>query len=248
MLFTTLLGKASTKLSSTDANRTTNVRLAAEACHGVVLNAGDEFSFNSVVGKRTEARGYKNAKIFMAGEIVDGVGGGICQVSSTLYIAGLLSELEIVKRTNHMFKVAYTPVGQDATVAWGSIDFVFKNNTKYPMYITSKLVGNIMEVEIYGTRQQTEGREVRLESVVLSTTKYETKYKKTDTLKEGVTKVDQAGTNGYTSETYRVILQDGAVVVRERVNKSTYRPSSRIILLGTAPASTGIAASGTGDS
>ncbi len=93
------------------------------------------FSYNNTLGERTAATGYKNAKVYMAGEVVDGIGGGICQISSTLYNAVLKSNMEIVERRNHQFVTSYVPAGRDATVAYGSIDFKFKNTRKYAIKI-----------------------------------------------------------------------------------------------------------------
>ena len=117
----------STKYDVSNTNRTKNLELSAEKINGTVLMPGEEFSYNQVVGKRTVEAGYKNAKIYSGGQVVDGLGGGICQISSTLYNAVLMADLEITERRNHYFKTSYVPAGRDATVVWGSIDFKFKN-------------------------------------------------------------------------------------------------------------------------
>ena len=114
-------------------NRTSNVKLAAQFVNGTVLMPDEVFSFNEVVGERTEARGFKEAKVFVKNEIVDGIGGGICQISSTLYKASLFADLQIVERTNHSFTVDYTQLGEDATVYYGAVDYKFKNNTPFPL-------------------------------------------------------------------------------------------------------------------
>jgi len=124
------LGSFVTKYSN-NANRTTNLRLASNKINGTVIMPGDTFSYNKIVGERTIAAGYKNASVFENGRIVDGLGGGICQVSTTLYNAVLYANLQIVERTNHMFLAGYADGGRDATVAYGSLDFRFKNNRKF---------------------------------------------------------------------------------------------------------------------
>ena len=137
-----------------NANRTTNLRLASDKINGVVLMPGEVFSYNSIVGERTIAAGYKNAAIYENGQVVDGLGGGICQVSSTLYNAVLYANLEVVERTNHMFLTTYVSGGRDATVAYGSLDFKFKNNRDYPVRIASSVQGGYCTVQIYGLKKE----------------------------------------------------------------------------------------------
>ena len=115
---------------------------------------GEVFSYNSIVGERTIAAGYKNAAIYENGQVVDGLGGGICQVSSTLYNAVLYANLEVVERTNHMFLTTYVSGGRDATVAYGSLDFKFKNNRDYPVRIASSVQGGYCTVQIYGLKKE----------------------------------------------------------------------------------------------
>lgn len=135
-----------------NANRTTNLRLAANKINGTVLMPGETFSYNTIVGERTIAAGYRNAAIYENGQVVDGLGGGICQVSTTLYNSVLKSDLEIVERTNHMFLATYAPGGLDATVAYGSLDFKFKNNRNYPIKVVATIENGYCTVQIYGLR------------------------------------------------------------------------------------------------
>lgn len=137
-----------------NANRTNNLRLASNKINGKVLMPGETFSYNNVVGERTWAAGYRNAAIYENGQVVDGLGGGICQVSSTLYNSVLRSNLEVVERSNHMFKTSYLGGGLDATVAYGSLDFKFKNNRNYPVKIVSSVGGGYCTVQIYGLRTE----------------------------------------------------------------------------------------------
>ena len=133
--FHDVLGTYRTNYNASLKGRTQNVSLAAKKINGTVLNNGDIFSFNKTVGKRTAAAGFSTATIFTNGELSEELGGGICQVSSTLYYATLLADLKIVERRNHMFTVSYAKNGLDATVAYGSIDFRFKNNYSAPIKI-----------------------------------------------------------------------------------------------------------------
>lgn len=133
-------------------NRTINLSLASNKINGKVLMPGETFSYNNIVGERTWANGFRNAAIYENGQVVDGLGGGICQVSSTLYQSVLRANLEIVERSNHMFLTSYLGGGLDATVAYGSLDFKFKNNRNYPIKIVSSVGGGYCTVQVYGLR------------------------------------------------------------------------------------------------
>lgn len=129
------LASFTTKYSTKDKGRSANIHLAADKINGTVLKENDEFSFNEVVGKRTSKNGFKTAKIISGGKYVDGIGGGICQVSTTLYNTALFSNMTITSARNHGLKVSYVDPGRDATVSWGSIDFKFKNPYKQDIKI-----------------------------------------------------------------------------------------------------------------
>lgn len=173
-LFADCLGTKTTTFKSSNSNRCTNVRLAAEKIDGVVLNPGETFSFNDVVGKRTAAAGFKPAGAYAGGEEVQQIGGGICQVSSTLYCSALLSNLQITSRSCHYFAVSYVPYGLDATVSWGGPEFKFKNNRDYPIKIVAKCDMNAksLTVEIWGT--DVDGTYV--EMTYAASTVYDTQY------------------------------------------------------------------------
>ena len=149
-LFQDVLGSVSTNHTN-DANRNTNLKLACKAINGKLIRPGETFSYNATLGERTEKKGYKPAGAYMAGKSVQTVGGGICQVSSTLYYACLKADLEIVERTAHGFTVSYMPYGMDATVSWGSLDYKFKNNTDYPIRIEAWVSDGQVHVKLIGT-------------------------------------------------------------------------------------------------
>jgi len=134
-----------------DSNRLGNIKLAANAINGLVLLPGEEFSFNEVVGQRTYERGFREAPIFRNGEVVTGIGGGICQVSSTIYAALRPTQIKVTERRAHGLPVAYLPEGYDATVSWNGIDFKFVNNTDYPIRIETEIEGRSVTARIYGT-------------------------------------------------------------------------------------------------
>ena len=145
------------------ANRCANVARAASLINGKVIAPGDVFSFNDTVGHRTIENGFSTAKEYVDGKSVDGIGGGTCQVSSTLYSAVLYADLSIVERLNHMMTVGYIPLGQDATVSDGGVDFKFKNNTDYPIKVSAYTSGATITVSIIGTDWEPH-REVKISS------------------------------------------------------------------------------------
>ena len=224
--FPDLLATYSTRYDASNTNRTTNLRLASNKINGTVIMPGEVFSYNKVVGKRTIAAGYKNAAIFSEGQVVDGLGGGICQVSSTLYNAALYADMTMTSRTNHMFVPSYVKAGRDATVVWGSIDFKFKNERDYPIKIESSVSGGVCTVSFYGLRRQTE-YDIEIETDLIRTIKYTTKYDYDSNKKAGT--VLQGGANGSVVDAYRVYYLNGQFVKREKLSRDTYDAQARII-------------------
>ncbi|MDP4132545.1 MAG: VanW family protein [Bacillota bacterium] len=236
-LFRDSLGSFSTSYSSSNANRSSNIALAASKINGKIYMPGESFSYNGAVGKRTPEAGFLLAGAYVNGETVQEYGGGICQVSSTLYNAVLYSNLEVVKRTCHMFTVGYVPLGRDATVDWGNIDFVFRNNTDYPIKVIAHTTPdkNVC-IEIRGTK--TENFEVVMETSTASSIPYNTQTKVVDWLKPGKIKVESKGVNGVTCSTYRIVKVDGQEVSRKFESKSYYQPKDEIIDVGDSTKST----------
>lgn len=226
------LGTYTTRYDPTNKNRSNNLEISAKKINGTIIMPGETFSYNQTVGERTIAEGYKEAGAYAGGRVVQDVGGGICQTSSTLYNAVLLANLEIVDRSNHQFLTSYVPAGRDATVAWGSIDFQFKNTREYPIKIEASVKNGVCTMSIYGIKEETE-YEVVIQPVVLSYIPYTTKYEDDSTLEEGKEVVEQSGYTGCTSETYRIIKLNGEVVSKTLLSKDTYDPMTRIIRRGT---------------
>ena len=162
-IFTDMLSTFSTNYVN-NPNRTTNLRIAAQKISGTVLMPDEVFSYNNIVGERTVAAGYKNAAIFVNGGVEDGLAGGICQVSSTLYNAVIGANLEIVERHNHSQLTSYLPGGKDATVVWGRYDFQFKNSRSYPIRIDMSVENGIANATFYGIRENDEYSEISIES------------------------------------------------------------------------------------
>lgn len=175
-LFRDILGEARTPYKGADStNRNTNLALACAAINGLVLMPGETFSYNETLGPRTAAKGYKPAPSYEGGMTVDTLGGGICQISSTLYYSTLFADLEIVRRYNHGYVSDYIDPGMDATVTWGGADFKFKNNTNWPIRIEAWRADGYVNVKIYGTDER--DYYVKMTYQVVSTTDYETVYR-----------------------------------------------------------------------
>lgn len=151
LLFRDCLGKQTTSYSTSGSGRCTNVELSASKINGVILNPGETFSYNDVVGKRTAEAGFKTASAYAGGKVVQEIGGGICQTSSTLYCAVLYANLKITARDCHHFAVSYLPYGMDATVSWGGPEFKFQNNRDFPIKIVTHCENKQLTVEIWGT-------------------------------------------------------------------------------------------------
>lgn len=226
------LGTYTTRYDPSNKNRSNNIAISAEKIDGTIVLPGETFSYNQVVGERTIAEGYKEAGAYAGGRVVQDVGGGICQTSSTLYNAALYANLEIVDRSNHQFLTSYVSAGRDATVAWGSIDFQFKNNRSYPIKIEATAKNGVCTMSIYGIKEETE-YEVIIQSVVLSYIPYTTKYENDSSLAEGEEVVEQSGYTGCTSEAYKILKLNGEVVSKTLLSKDTYDPMTRIIRRGT---------------
>ena len=223
--FPHLLASFSTKYVN-NPNRTTNLRLASNKINSKVIMPGETFSFNKVVGKRTVAAGYKNAAIFQDGQVTDGLAGGICQISSTLYNAALKADMTIVSRRNHMFIPSYVDGGRDATVVWGSTDFVFKNERNYPVKIESTVSDGVARVAFYGFKRETE-YDIDIETQKVKTIQFNTVSQKKSGYSKG--EVIQGGVNGSVWDSWRVYRLNGEVVKREKLYRDTYDAQNKII-------------------
>lgn len=229
--FPDLLATYSTSYASSNANRSTNIALAASKINGTVLMPGEEFSFNGTVGKRTASAGFKTATVYSNGQVTTDYGGGICQVSSTLYNSVLRANLEITNRVNHTFTVGYVPIGLDATVSWGAPDFKFKNSRNYPVKIVATTSNKRLTISVYGLKEDVE-YEVELVSYKTGTVPYSTVYTTDSSLGKGKTKVVQSGSNGATSVAYKILKLNGQEVSRTLLSKDTYSPHNQIIARG----------------
>lgn len=197
--FPDLLSTFSTNYAVSNRNRTTNLILAANKINGTVLMPGETFSYNKVVGARTISAGYKEAPIYVQGEVVDGLGGGICQITSTLYNAVVYANLEVTQRSNHQFVPSYVTASRDATVVYGSLDFQFKNNRNYPIKLVCSVSGGIANFKIFGLKQD-DDCQVEISSYVTGKT-----------------------STALYSEAYKILKRDGKVVGSQLLSKDTYK-------------------------
>ena len=228
-VFPNLLSSFSTRFDENNKERSNNLNIAASKIDGTILAPGEEFSYNKIVGERSIAAGYKEAKIYQGGKVIDGLGGGICQISSTLYNAVVCANLDVTERYNHQFITSYVQPGRDATVAYGSKDFKFKNNRTYPIRIDVYITSGIAKVDIYGIKEK-DDKEIDIDVETISTIPYETKYQTDSSLPSNTEKLKQRGANGVIVKAYKLIKQNGITISKNLLSKDSYIPLDRIIL------------------
>ncbi|MBO5142899.1 MAG: VanW family protein [Clostridia bacterium] len=234
VLFGEILATYKTTYNASNKDRSTNLEVAARNMNGTILLPGEEFSYNKVVGQRTYANGFKDAHIFSGGKVVDGLGGGICQISSTLYNAILkVDGIEITERKNHMLYPEYVEPSLDATVVWGSIDFRFKNNRETPIKIVSSVKNGTATTTIYGKKAKNEPI-IELQSVIEKTIPYTTVTEYDDKMYEDETVVTQTPVNGYVSKAYKIVKDStGKQISKTLISSDTYKQTSKIMTVGT---------------
>lgn len=235
--FPDLLATFSTRFDGSNYNRNTNIKLAAQKVNGTVILPGEKFSFNTIVGSRTIEAGFKEGTAYIGGKVVPDVGGGVCQVSSTIYNTALLANLQIVERSNHMFTTGYVAASRDATVYYGSLDFIFKNSRKYPIKMVASANGGVCKVSIYGIKEEKE-YEVIIQSKITSYINPTTIYKEDPTLEEGKEVVEQTAITGCRSEGYKILKLNGKIVSQTLLSKDTYKSRNKIVRRGTKKTAT----------
>ena len=226
------LSSSSTMYDGGLKGRTTNLQIACSKINGKVVLPGEVFSYNKALGPRTASAGYKNAKIYQSGEVIDGLGGGICQISTTLYNAILKANLEPVERRNHQFVTSYIGPGLDATVVYGVTDFKFKNTRKYPIKIAASAKNGMATVSIYGIKEDEEYK-VSLRTEIVSTIPTSTKYIEDPNMPIGKEVIKQKGANGKKTQTYITKTLNGKVVSSKVLSRDTYDAMQTIIIKGT---------------
>lgn len=231
-IFKQTLSKYTTIYDAGNKSRANNIALACKTINGTIILPGETFSYNKVLGNTTKEKGYQLGGAYVGGKVVQAYGGGICQVSTTLYNSVLYANLEIVERYNHSYAVSYVPAGRDATVSYGGKDFKFKNNRKYPIKIVANAKNGVVNISLKGIKEDKE-YDIEISSSVLSTTPFETTYQDNNTLAEGKQKIIQKGHNGYKSKAYKIVKYNGKVISKTLLSSDTYKPMNRIIEKGT---------------
>lgn len=224
-----------TTKTTSNSNRNENIRLACNALNGTIVNPGQEFSFNDTTGARTEAKGYKPATAYLNGEIVQEPGGGVCQVSSTLYNAVIFAGLKSTERHAHSYEPSYVTPGEDAAVSFGGPDFKFVNNSDFPVAIKTSFANQELTTSIYGVQILKDGEKIRMSSEKKGTIDPPAPtYEEDQTLQLDEEKVTKEAVPGSSWSTYLVTYEDGKEVSREFFHNSSYRGKAAIIKRNTS--------------
>lgn len=232
-----VLGTFTTHFSDSNAGRKTNIRVGTANINGSVVYPGETLSASEKMKKRTAENGYAVASAYENGLTVDAIGGGVCQVSSTLYNAVIRAELEVVERSPHSMKVSYVEPADDAAIAEGLKDFVFKNNSDYPVYIEGITSGTSVTFTVYGKETRPANRKVSFVSNILETTDPGNTFTLDASLPVGTVTRTQAAHQGIKAELIKVVTVDGKEESRKVFNKSNYKMTNNLYSVGTAGAS-----------
>jgi vancomycin resistance protein YoaR len=225
-----VMAEFSTKFPAYQTSRNTNIRLASSKLSGQILMPGEQLSFNTCVGRRTVQGGYRVAPVLVNGRHDTGIGGGICQVSTTFYNAALLADIKIVKRNNHSIPSAYVAVGRDATVDYGTLDFVIENNQPSPIAVVSTFETGKLTFRILG--KKIPGKSVKITTSGHSAWGNGVKTVVNRSLPAGTRRVIERGSAGHAITTFRIVYENGVEVRRDALGRSIYRGSARIIEVG----------------
>lgn len=228
------LGGYTTKYNANGNGRDKNLQVAASKLNGTVILPNRILSVNETIGPTTKENGYYQAPVIVSGKLVPGYGGGVCQIATTTYNAALLSELEVVERSNHSLPVGYIDLSRDATVAGTTIDLKFKNNTEYPIYVESMADKGDLTVNVYGYETRNAARTIDFEPVVIEKIPPPPgKMIEDPSLPKGTRVTNQSGKYGYKAKLYKLIYENGELVNKEAVNYSYYRPVAGEVRVGT---------------
>lgn len=226
-----VIGEYSTSFKTSTQDRAENIRLSAKSLRGKILLPGEEFSYNNTTGPRESRFGYKEANVIMDGELIPGVGGGVCQTSTTMYNALLLSNLTITERHKHSLPPTYVKYGQDAAVAYGYLDLKFRNDFDYPIYIDTKTTSDRVYIYIYGDIKSKDYT-IRIEPEIIETIQAEVEEVYDESLKPGEKILTQKGRTGYKVKTYKTMIKDGEVINKSEITSDYYRGRNYIYKVG----------------
>ena len=235
-----VLGIYTTRFSTAAVGRTENIRLSAKSINGKLMKPNDVFSFNDVVGYRSAERGYQEAPVIVKGKMEPGIGGGICQVSTTLFNAVLLADLGIVERRNHSFPSSYVPIGLDATVDYGSKDLRFRNTRQSDIYLWLRVEGNRVTAAVLGNKSKEPVPSLKFFSEVVEVIPMEVEKIEDMTVPAGTEVVEEKGKDGYLTATYRVrngqkqLLHRDKYIAKKRVVR--FNPNSAVAVTAKSEA------------
>jgi vancomycin resistance protein YoaR len=221
-----------TTFSAADAPRVHNIGLIAAAVHGSLVRPGQVFSMNAATGQRTAAKGYRTAHVIQNGEIVDGLGGGVCQAGTTMFNAAFFGGLPVVERRNHSLHISHYPMGRDATLNWPGTDLKFRNDSPYGIYITSRATPSTLTFTFWST-----SRGYKVTSSTSAASNFRpppTRYKDDPALPKGEEVVEESGSSGFDVTVSRTVTKGGTVIRRDRF-VSNYSPWVKIVRRGTGP-------------
>lgn len=229
LAFDGIIGEYSTQFNVKDQNRSVNLTKAAQKLDKVLLRPGETLSFNETIGPRTAETGYKDAYVIVNNEYVQGIGGGICQVSSTLYSAAALANLPITERHPHAVVISYIPMGQDATINYPNLDLKFINDTGSLLYFRTEVNSGKLTVRIYGKKTD---KTVRLEQKIEKETPFQTIMRLDSNLSPGEVVQEQAGHKGYIVQTYRIVKDGSGKESQKLLSRDEYAPTQKIMRVG----------------
>ncbi|MDF2636186.1 MAG: VanW family protein [Pelosinus sp.] len=235
-----LLSIYTTQFDPYSQNRSKNISLAAQNINNILVRPGEIFSFNKNVGERLSENGYKEAPVLIDGKLVLDWGGGVCQVSSTLYNAALLADMSIEERTAHFRPPAYVPLGQDAAVADNLLDFKFKNTTDHNIYITTEVLNREIVVQIFGKNNPILS-DIRIVGTNKKVLEPNTIIKQDPTLELGKEVVEYEGERGFQVTTYRIKVANGKEIKREHLAYDEFKAEDKVVRIGTKMLSNKIA-------
>lgn len=234
---TSVLGTFQTNFGSSAAGRAQNVRNACDKINGTILYPGEEFSTYETISPFTQENGYGIAGAYENGQVVESVGGGVCQVATTLYNAVIRAELDVTMRYNHSMMVSYVPPSDDAAIAGTYKDFRFKNNMDTPVYIEGTSDGGILTFKVYGVENRPSNRVVSFESETVEKKDIEVQINVSSDHDLGYIATTQSAHQGVVARLWKIVTVDGVQQSREIFNKSTYNSSPKIITVGVRGAS-----------
>jgi vancomycin resistance protein YoaR len=227
-----LVSTFTTTFNAGDVPRVHNIGLIAAAVHGSLIRPGETFSMNRATGERTAAKGYRTAHVIRNGELVDGLGGGVCQAGTTMFNAVFFAGLPVLERRNHSLHISHYPMGRDATLDWPGTDLKFRNDSPYGIYITGRATASTLTFSLWSTSR---GYKVALStSAARNFRAPPTRYEDDPTLPEGEEVVEEPGSAGFDVTVFRTVTKGGQVVRRDSF-VSVYRPWTRVVRRGTKP-------------